>query len=92
MLCLPDDPCYTFQGQLNSMSDTMVRVESITTDFQVPQPEFVKRTKIEAGLRASEALKAFNRGQKVPFLRPYVFALNLLTYGLIIIDPLDRLE
>lgn len=92
MFCLPDDPCYTFQGQLNSMSDTMVTVGSITTDFQAPQPEFVKRTKLEAAGRAFGSLSKVNRFAKIPFFRPYIYALNALTYGLIIIDPLDRLE
>ncbi len=90
MECKPNAPCYIVQGRLNTMSPT---ISSITTDLQYQtEPTLVKRTKFEAAERAFDVLAEFNAFAKVPFFRPYIYGLNLLTYGLIIIDPLDRLE
>jgi len=72
------------------MSPTMVTIGSITTRFSPETPE--QRTKAEAAERALYVLKEVNPFAKIPFLRPYIYALNLLTYGLILVDPLDRLE
>lgn len=92
MVCKPTDPCWVYQGQLNMMSPSMVTVGSITSDISNVEPSFEQRTKAEAAARAYEALSNFNSFAKVPFFRPYIYALNILTYGLILIDPLDRLE
>ena len=90
MECKPSDPCYLFQGRVNIMSP---RMGTITTNLQYrPEPELVKRTKAEAGVRAFNVLSKTNRLAKIPFVRPYIYALNTLTFGLIIVDPLDRLE
>lgn len=51
-----------------------------------------KRTRLEALQRVSEPLGFIGQGGKVPFLRPYAKAVQLLTVGLIFLDPLDRLE
>jgi hypothetical protein len=71
------------------MSPSMVTVGSIKTQFS--RATFEQRTKSEAIERAQEKLAIVNR-TFIPFFRPYVFGLNLLTYGLILVDPLDRLE
>lgn len=71
----------------------MVSVGSVTTELRGPGvPQLVRRTKFEAGQRAFDALSKVNQFAKIPFVRPYIYTLNVLTYGLIIIDPLDRLE
>ena len=72
------------------MSPSMVTVGSITTRFSSATPE--QRTKAEAAERAYDVLTNVNPFSKIPFLRPYIYGLNLLTYGLILVDPLDRLE
>ena len=52
-----------------------------------------KRTKFEALSRVGEPLgTAGSMGRNVPFLRPYAKALQWITVGLILTDPLDRLE
>ena len=90
MSCQPTDPCYVYQGKLNMMSPSMVTVGSITTRFSSADAE--QRTKLEAAERAYDVLEKVNPFAKIPFLRPYIYGLNLLTYGLILVDPLDRLE
>ncbi len=90
MDCKPGDPCYAFQGKLNMMSPSMVTIGSITTRFSPADAE--QRTKLEAAERAYDVLNKVNPFAKIPFLRPYIYGLNLLTYGLILVDPLDRLE
>jgi len=92
MVCEPTDPCWVYQGQLNMMSPSMVTVGSITSDISNVEPSFRQRTKAEAAVRAYEGLSNFNAFAKVPFFKPYIYALNALTYGLILVDPLDRLE
>ena len=90
MECKPNEPCYIVQGRLNSMSPT---ISSITTDLQYQtEPTLVKRTKFEAAQRAQSILGRTNRIGRIPFVRPYLVGLNILTYGLILVDPLDRLE
>lgn len=51
-----------------------------------------KRTRLEALQRVGEPLGVIGQAGKVPFFAPYVKGLQLLTVGLIFIDPLDRLE
>lgn len=56
-------------------------------------PSTRKRTVSEAFDRAQGAGSPLWRTtRRVPFLAPYSYALQGLTYGLILIDPLDRLE
>ena len=90
MDCKPGDSCYAFQGKLNMMSPSMVTIGSITTRFSPADAE--QRTQLEAAERAYDVLENVNPFAKIPFLRPYIYGLNLLTYGLILVDPLDRLE
>ena len=94
MVCKPTDPCYVYQGKLNTMSPSIVAVGSITSDISTPRgPQLVKRSKGDAIIRAEDKLSKVNRTLRgIPIVRPYVLGLNLLTYGLILVDPLDRLE
>jgi hypothetical protein len=93
MPCKPTDPCYIYQGQLRTMSPSIVTVGSITVDISTSSgPQLMQRTRGEAAIRAYDVLNKVNPFTKIPFLRPYIYGLNLLTYGLIVVDPLDRLE
>ena len=93
MTCKPSDPCYIHQGQLRTMDPSIVKVGSITVDISTSNgPQLMQRTKGEAAVRAYDVLTNVNPFAKIPFLRPYIYGLNLLTYGLILVDPLDRLE
>ena len=93
MPCKPSDPCYIYQGMLRTMNPSMVTVGSITADISTSNgPQLMQRTKLEAAGRAYDVLTNVNPFAKIPFLRPYIYGLNLLTYGLILVDPLDRLE
>ena len=94
MTCKPSDPCYIYQGMLRTMNPSMVTIGSITSDISTPRgPQLVKRSKGDAIIRAEDKLSKVNRTLRgIPIVRPYVLGLNLLTYGLILIDPLDRLE
>ena len=74
------------------MSPSIVTIGSITADISNVEPSMEQRTKAEAAGRAYEALSHLGVLGKVPFFRPYFWALNALTYGLILVDPLDRLE
>lgn len=78
----------------NKAPETSVSVGTIKTNFSTsPSSMMVKRTKGEAIDRAQTKLAMVNRTFRgIPMLRPYVLGLNFLTYGLILIDPLDRLE
>jgi len=52
-----------------------------------------KRTVAEALERATGAGSPIWRtGREFPFTKPYAYALQGLTYALILVDPLDRLE
>ena len=93
MPCKPSDPCYVYQGMLRTMNPSMVTIGSITADVSTSSgPQLMQRTKLEAAGRAYDVLTNVNPFAKIPFLRPYIYGLNLLTYGLIVVDPLDRLE
>jgi hypothetical protein len=64
----------------------------VMTDLTYETPaEKRRRSKFEASQRAFDVTRQLNPLAKVPFLRPYIFGLNVLTYGLILLDPLDRL-
>jgi len=97
MLCKPDDPCYVFQGKLGMMSRTLQRQQLLhdVDDTNVPAGEkvFQRRTINEAFARVNDAGSPLWRGAKqVPFFKPYGYLLQGLTYALIVVDPLDRLE
>jgi hypothetical protein len=52
-----------------------------------------KRTKAEALERAQGPVQVFSEiGGAFPLTRPYARGLTALTYGFILLDPLDRLE
>lgn len=52
-----------------------------------------KRTKAEAIERVQEPVQVFAElGGAFPLTRPYARGLTALTYGFILLDPLDRLE
>jgi hypothetical protein len=51
-----------------------------------------KRTRLEALQRVGEPLGVIGQAGKVPFFAPYTKAVQLLTVGLIFVDPLNRLE
>lgn len=75
-------------------SNSSIAIGSVMSDltYQTEGSGDRKRTKSEAAQRAQSILRPTNRIGKIPFFRPYLIGLNVLTYGLIIIDPLDRLE
>ena len=61
--------------------------------YYEPGPFTRKRTVAEALARAqSQGSPLWKLGKRFPFTQPYAYALQGLTYGLILIDPLDRLE
>ena len=75
------------------MNPSIVTIGSITADVSTSSgPQLMQRTRGEAAGRAYDVLTNVNPFAKIPFLRPYIYGLNLLTYGLIVVDPLDRLE
>jgi hypothetical protein len=55
-------------------------------------PSTRKRTVGEALLRANKASPMVRRLKRIPFTRPYAYLLQGLAVGLILVDPLDRLE
>ena len=96
MLCKPTDPCYVYQGKLNSMSRTLAREQLVydidNSDELAMEKTFQRRTVNEAFARANSALGLTKSAKRVPFFRPYAYLLQGLTYALIVVDPLDRLE
>ena len=75
-----------------SVAPSFVTVGSITSNIPPGQPGDQRRSRLDASVRAYDVLTKANPFAKIPFLRPYIYGLNLLTYGLILVDPLDRLE
>ena len=74
-------------------SNPSITIGSVMTDLTYQTPsEKRKRSKFEAAGRATEHLASWRQIRKVPFFRPYFYALAGITYGLILLDPLDRLE
>ena len=74
-------------------SNPSITIGSVMTDLTYQTPsEKRKRSKFEAAGRATEQLASFRQIRKVPFFQPYFYALAGITYGLILLDPLDRLE
>ena len=97
MMCNPEDPCFVYQGKLNMMSRDLARGELNTRidsgNESAIEKTFRRRTVAEAFARANDAGSPLWRGAKqVPFLNPYAYLLQGLTYALIVVDPLDRLE
>lgn len=97
MSCKPTEPCFVFAGRLRTMSNEFERI-GITNAIRTTQPVnrngmMHKRTVGEAMERANAAGSPLWRTTRtIPFLRPYGYALQALTYGLIMVDPLDRLD
>lgn len=91
MECKPTDPCYVFQGRMNMMSPSLVQ-PSPSLESSSSMSQYRQRTTGEALDRADDALNILGVARAIPILRPYFRGLELLTYGLIILDPLDRLE
>mgnify|MGYP001201996973 CR=1 FL=1 len=97
MMCKPEDPCFVFQGKLNTMSRDLARQELNSRidsgNESAIEKTFRRRTVAEAFARANDKGSPLWRGAKqVPFLNPYAYLLQGLTYALIVVDPLDRLE
>ena len=71
-----------------------IRIGEVTTNLTYQTAsENRQRTTGEALTRVEGPLAGINRAVRgIPFFRPYIIGLNVLTYGLILIDPLDRLE
>lgn len=93
MICKPGQPCWTFGGKVNSMSDEMARPRTVSGLQIHPSDTKVRRTVPEALQRANELGSPLWRAMRVfPLTAPYGLALQGLTYGLIVVDPLDRLE
>ena len=96
MQCKPSEPCYRFGGKLNTMSGALNRSRSssglaITQDSS--SSSMRRRTVGEALVRAGEQGSPIWRGfKRIPFFKPYAYGLQGLTYALILIDPLDRLD
>ena len=97
MTCKPTDSCFVFAGRLRTMSNEFERI-GIDKPIRTTQPVNRdgmerKRTIAEAMARANDAGSPLWRTTRtIPFLRPYGIALQALTYGLIMVDPLDRLD
>jgi len=74
-------------------SNPSIMIGEIMTDLTYETPaEKRKRSKFEAAQRATEHLGSWRSIRRVPFFRPYFYGLAGITYGLILLDPLDRLE
>ncbi len=96
MSCKPSDPCYQFGGKVNSMSSKL-NVSQSPEGLPLTEPA------VRDGMRRRTVGEAMQRAQGVgspvwklakqyPFAKPYAYALQGLTYALILVDPLDRLE
>ena len=93
MACKPSDPCYVFNGKLNSMSERMPQPIAINGLDVIEEDGPRKRTVSEALDRVQGAgSPIWKVGKQFPFTKPYAYALQGLTYALVLVDPLDRLE
>ena len=93
MECKPGQPCWIFGGKVNSMSNEMARSRSVSGLQIQPSNTKVRRSVPDALKRANEVGSPLWRAMRVfPLTAPYGLALQGLTYGLIVVDPLDRLE
>lgn len=81
---------------IQHLPDSARRFSTSTTSrltYYEPSPSTRKRTVGEALARAqSQGSPLWKFGKRFPFTKPYAYALQGLTYGLILVDPLDRLE
>ena len=67
--------------------------EGIPVPTVKPKRIYRRRTVAEALERATGAgSPIWKHGKQYPFTKPYAYALQGLTYALILVDPLDRLE
>lgn len=71
---------------------TSVLVPSLPTTPGPSPPGTRRRTVSEAQERASSFISGARVLQRVPMLKPYAMLFQVLTYGFILVDPLDRLE
>lgn len=81
---------------IQQLSDPARRFSTSTSSrltYYEPGPSTRKRTVGEALERAqSQGSPLWRSAKRFPFTKPYAYALQGLTYGLILVDPLDRLE
>lgn len=96
MKCKPSDPCYLFGGKLNTMSPRLNASRS-PTGLRITEASTAssmrRRTVAEALIRAQEqGSPLWRTAKQFPFTKPYAYVLQGLTYALILVDPLDRLE
>ncbi len=80
---------------IQRLSDPARRFSTSNTSrltYYEPGPSTRKRTVTEALQRANKASPVIRRLKGIPFTRPYAYLLQGLTVGLIVVDPLDRLE
>lgn len=94
MVCRPQDPCYQFGGKIKTMSKVMAAPRTPTgLPVETTEAGPRRRTVGEAVERATGAgSPIWKTGKQFPFTKPYAYALQGLTYALILVDPLDRLE
>jgi len=96
MNCKPGTPCYEFAGKLESMSP---RLNKSVSPEGYPIVEASRKTSMrrrsvnEALARVKGAgSPLWKTGKRYPFTKPYAYALQGLTYALVLVDPLDRLD
>lgn len=93
--CEPGTTCNMFLGRLTMMGNTDPTPAVATADFTNPSStsSMRRRTVTEAIERAMGPVDlASDTFKMFPLSRPYAKALKAMTYGLIVLDPLDRLE
>lgn len=84
-----------FAGPKRSMVETisLTPQATVAAPFYASSPKKRKRTPLEALARANTAGSRLWRPLRaIPPFRIYGFLLQGLTYGFILVDPLDRLE
>lgn len=95
MDCRPQDPCYQFGGKIKTMSDVLAAPQTPTglPSGNLTETGLRKRTVPEAIMRArGHPLFRISSGLKKTPLAPYAMLFQGLTYGLILLDPGNRLE
>ena len=98
MGCKPLDPCYAYSGKLGMMSTKFAAnraIESPVIDqLQTTRSQqYRRRTVGEALARVQDAgSPLWKVGKSYPFTKPYAYLLQGLTYAMVLVDPLDRLE
>jgi len=95
MDCRPQDPCYQFGGKIKTMSNVLAAPQTPTglPTLETSETGPRKRTVGEAIMRArGHPLFSVSQGMKETPLAPYAMLFQGLTYGLILLDPGNRLE